>query len=140
MCAPDAYNITVKDTGLWTPNEFHDLFDGHGVKIQPTPENKPKAVVTILRFNYYADVTSFFADVGDAEIAENGYEVQLWRKRNFGKSYHYDTAEARMHEMEVHYNKSKQALSLVFSLMYGTLLDESGPGGEISTSVAEESD
>lgn len=130
MCAPDAYTIAVKDTGVWTPAEFHDLFDGHGVKIQPTPENKPKAVVTILRFYGFEDVERFFAYVGGAEIAETGYEVQLWRKRRFGGCYQYDTAEARMNEMEVHYNKSRQTLQIVFELVYGGLLEKSDAKSE----------
>lgn len=124
---PDAYNVTVKETRLWTPAEFEDLFDGHGDKIQPLPDNKPKAVVTILRFYPFSEVEDFFTDVGGAEIAETGYDVQLWRKK-----YKYDTAEARMNSMEVHYNKSKQALSLVFVLVYGGLLEKSEPTSELS--------
>lgn len=118
MFKPDAYTIKVKDNGVWSPTEFHDLFDGYGEMIQPLPDNKPNAVVTILRFNPYAVVKRFFEEVGGAEIAETGYEVQLWRK-----NYQYDTAEARMHEMEVHYNKRRQTLKLSFSLVYGGLLD-----------------
>ena len=123
MFAPDAYTITVKDTLAWTPAEFHDIFDGYGELIQPTLDNKPRAVVTIRRFNTYADVKRFFEEVGGAEIQETGYEVQLWRKKCYGKAYQYDTGDARMHEMEVHFNKSRGSLKLVYSLVYGGLLE-----------------
>lgn len=98
MNKPDAYNIKVQDTGVWSQVEFHDLFDGHGTKIQPLPDNKPKAVVTILCFDTYAQVKQFFEDVGGAEIAQMGYEVQLWRKKRWGGCYQYDTAQARLCE------------------------------------------
>jgi hypothetical protein len=125
MCAPDAYNITIKDTNLWTQTEFHDLFDGHGEKIQPLPDNKPTSVITVVLFRGFKNVDSLFEDVGGgANINETGYEVQLWRKKRFGGCYKYDTADARMHEMEIRYNKSKQTLSLVFSMVYGGLLEK----------------
>mmetsp|Transcript_21900 Transcript_21900/g.37583 ORF Transcript_21900/g.37583 Transcript_21900/m.37583 type:complete len:249 (+) Transcript_21900:116-862(+) len=139
MFAPDAYTITVKDSGLWAPHEFHGLFDGHGEKIQPTPENKPNSVVTILRFNRFEDVKDFFEAVGGAEIEEIGYQVELWGKRRFGKSYHYDTADARLLNMEVHYNKNKQTLSLAFEMVYGGLLRKKRDRSEES-SVSGESD
>lgn len=128
MCAPDAFQVTVKDTGIWSPEEFRDLFDGHGEKIQPTPDNNPRSVVTILRFDKYAQIKSFFEDVGGAEIDETGYEVQLWRRTrdyytNAFRSVQYDTAESRVHEMEVHYNKARHTVQLVFSLVYGGLFE-----------------
>jgi len=133
---PDAYDVTVKETRLWTLAEFEDLFvvpwfDGHGDKIQPLPDNKPKADVTILRFYFYSDVQRFFSNVGGAEIAETGYDVQLWRKKWNGGSFKYDTAEARMESMEVCYSKSKQSLSLVFGLVYGEFLEKSEPNCEL---------
>lgn len=134
---PDAYDVTVKETRLWTLAEFEDLFDGHGNKIQPLPDNKPKASVTILRFYPYSDVQRFFSNVGGAEIAETGYGVQLWRKKRNGGSFKYDTAEARMESMEVRYNKSKQALSLVFGLVYGGLLEKLEPNSELDLNLSE---
>ncbi len=124
MFKPDMYTITIKESKAWSPAEFHTLFDGHGQVIQPLPNNKPKAVVTILRFNTYEEVRQLFQYLGNgAEINEYGYEVQLWRKKRFGGVYQYDTAESRICELDVHYNKSRQTLQLVFTLVYGGLFE-----------------
>ena len=116
------YKVTVKDDcKCWTPAEISDLFGGHGEKIQPTPWNKPKSTVTIIRFDSYAKVKDFFAHVG-SDIDEE-YEVQLWRKPDCGAIYQYDTVDSKMWQMEVHYSKRQKALSLTFSFVLGPLLD-----------------
>ena len=114
-CEP--YEVTVKDTGVWSPEEFASIFGGHGTKIQPTPDNKPTSVITILRFSEFDDVKNFFADVGGMTgLSETGYEVQIWRQRSFQKSFKCRDADAKLVGMDVHYNKSKHALSFVFLL------------------------
>lgn len=112
----EPYQVTVKDAGVWSQQDFMELFDGQGKKIQPTPENKPTSVITILDFGDYEDVNTFFTDVGGMAIPETGYEVQKWRQRNFQKSYKSGDRDSSLAGMQVHYNKSKQALSFVFSL------------------------
>lgn len=114
-CEP--YQVTVKDTGVWSPEEFNAIFGGHGTKIQPTPDNKPTSVITILRFRGFEAIQSFFADVGGmSNLSETGYEVQIWRQRSFQKSYKCRDADSKLTCMDVHYNKSKHALSFVFAL------------------------
>ena len=136
MFKPDMYNITIKESTAWSPTEFHTLFDGHGQLIQPLPNNKPRAVVTILRFNTYEEVRQLFQYLGDgAEIDEYGYEVKLCRK-----SMQYDTAEARIHELEVHYNKTRQALQFVFSMLYGGLFEKESTSSAMGASDLSDSD
>ena len=108
---PDPYDVKVKDTTPMCDADFHALFDGYGTKVQPTPENKPTSVTTILRFNDYDSIRDFFAAAGGgATIPEAGYEVQLWRRRNFEKSYKVGLRGATLDIMTVNYNRSKQAL------------------------------
>lgn len=111
---PDPYNVTVKDAAVWSPQEFQAMFGGYGTKIQPTPDNKPTSVITILRFEEYDDIKSFFTSVGGVDLPEEGYQVQIWRKRNFAKSVRCEDRSAKLSGLEVHYNKSKQQLSFVY--------------------------
>lgn len=41
---------TIKFDEIFEKPEFDALFEGKGVLIQPTPENKPKSAVTIIKF------------------------------------------------------------------------------------------
>jgi len=108
---PDIVDVKVKETTPLCDADFHDLFDGYGTKVQPTPENKPTSVTTILRFTDYDSIRDFFAAAGGgANIPEAGYEVQLWRRRNFEKSYKVGLRGATLDMMKVNYNRSKQAL------------------------------
>ena len=125
MFKQDRFEITVKDQCIWSPTEFHDLFDGHGQKLQPLPDYNPKAIITKLSFYPYDNVKRLFEDVGGAEIPQFGYEVQLWRKKRYGGYSQYDIAESRLSSLEVHYNKNRQTLSLVCGLAYGCFLEES---------------
>jgi hypothetical protein len=109
----ESYTAEVKETTPWTQVDFDHLFAGQGTKIQPTPENKPTSQITVLRFADFAAIQKLF---GDAQIQPGGYKVQVWRKRNFQKSYHNYDADAELEHLEVHYNKSKQTLILQFKL------------------------
>mmetsp|Transcript_7719 Transcript_7719/g.21504 ORF Transcript_7719/g.21504 Transcript_7719/m.21504 type:complete len:217 (+) Transcript_7719:143-793(+) len=113
----EMYDVTVKDAGLWTPAEFAELFQGQGKKIQPLPDNKPTSVITILDFTGFEEINRLFSTVGGmTSLEEKGYQVQVWRQRNFQKSYHSGDRDASLTGLRVHYNKSKQALSFVFML------------------------
>lgn len=110
------YEVTVKDAGVWSPEEFNAIFGGHGTKIQPTPDNKPTSVITILKFGSAGSVQSFFKEAGCVTLPESGYEVQLWRQRSFQKSYKEGDRDSVLVGMQAIYNKSKQTLSLAFTL------------------------
>jgi hypothetical protein len=70
--------IIVDD--VMQPDVFHSLFDGKGTKIQPTKENKPTSVVTIINFTW--EQLKHF--LGEFAPARGGHECQLWVKgRNF---------------------------------------------------------
>lgn len=109
------YEVTVKDSGVWSPDEFNAIFGGHGTKIQPTPDNKPTSVITIIQFGSASSVQAFFKEAG-CVLPDTGYEVQLWRQRSFQKSYKEGDRDSDLLEMKAHYNKSKQTLQLVFTL------------------------
>eukprot|EP00588_Corethron_pennatum_P026343 CAMPEP_0194338624 /NCGR_PEP_ID=MMETSP0171-20130528/80226_1 /TAXON_ID=218684 /ORGANISM="Corethron pennatum, Strain L29A3" /LENGTH=214 /DNA_ID=CAMNT_0039102829 /DNA_START=163 /DNA_END=804 /DNA_ORIENTATION=- len=112
-CEP--FSVALADTGRWSPEDFAEIFSGAGEKIQPTPSNKPTSVITVLRFGSYEDVSSFFSGA-EATIPRDGYEAQIWRRRNFNKSYKNCDAPAELSGMDVHYNKSKHSLSFQFSM------------------------
>jgi len=67
--------------------------------------------ITILQFHDYDAVKELF---GEAVIGKEGYMVQNWSQRNFRKAWRNDDVDAEMRSLEVHYNKSKQTLSLQF--------------------------
>ena len=110
------YEVTVKDAGVWSPDEFNAIFGGYGTKIQPTPDNKPTSVITIIQFGSASSVQSFFKEAGGVALVDTGYTVQLWRQRSFQKSYKEGDRDSDLLGMNAHYNKSKQTLQLVFTL------------------------
>lgn len=114
----DQYTAIVKETMPWTPEAFQDIFDGKGVKIQPTPENKPTSKITILNFSSHEDIKDLFGGGGeDAQIiAFDGYKVQAWRQRNFCRTIRVEDRDTVLENLAVHYNKSKQTLQLHFKL------------------------
>lgn len=111
------YEVTVKDAGVWSPEEFNAIFGGYGTKIQPTPDNKPTSVITIIQFGSASSVQSFFKGAGGVTLADTGYTVQLWRQRSFQKSYKEGDRDSDLLGMKAHYNKSKQTLQLIFTLV-----------------------
>ena len=118
------YEVTVKDAGVWSPEEFNAIFGGYGTKIQPTPDNKPASVITVIQFGSASSVQSFFKEAGGVTLLQDGYEVQLWRQRSFQKSYKEGNRDSLLVGMKAHYNRSKQTLQLVFTLE----LDDEGFG------------
>jgi hypothetical protein len=113
----DTYTVTVKETTPWMVDEFQSMFAGQGVKIQPTASNKPTSQITILEFGTFSDIEKLFAECGgSASIARTGYKAQNWRQRSFSKSYHNGDSEAQLEKLQVHFNKSKMSLHLLFTL------------------------
>jgi hypothetical protein len=105
--------VEVKETIPWSRAEFDDIFGGKGIKMQPTPENKPTSTITVIRFNDYQSIQNLF---GEASISETNFEVQQWRQRNFCKPFKMCDSRATLKHLEVEYNESKQTLKLVFGL------------------------
>lgn len=105
-----AYKLTVKYGCVLPPGEFEELFGGKGTKIQPTPSCKPTSVITIIRFKGFTSIKTLFSD-NDVNISEGEYEAQIWRK-----GYKYGFTAARLVDLDVVYNKSKQSLSFDVSM------------------------
>jgi hypothetical protein len=85
------------------------LFDGKGTKIQPTKDNKPTSVVTIINFTW----DEFKATLGEFCPEREGHECQLWAKGgNFMKGGKSGKGLARIDSVVVEYNKSKLALEI----------------------------
>jgi hypothetical protein len=113
----ELYTVTVKETTPWMVADFQSMFAGQGVKIQPTPENKPTSQITILEFRTFADIEKLFAECGGAaSISQDGYKAQSWRSRSFSKSYRNGDLTAELQKLQVHWNKSKLSMHLLFTL------------------------
>merc|ERR1712013_924115 len=95
--------------------DFARMFDGKGDKIQPTKDNKPRSVKTIICFSEWAEVEKLFSDVGVA--MQRCIEVSLWRQGNMlrGKSYFIGKAQANIDALTVEYNRSSRACKLSFA-------------------------
>jgi hypothetical protein len=113
----ELYTVTVKETTPWMVADFQAMFAGQGVKIQPTPENKPTSQITILQFGTFGEIEKLFAECGgSAIIAQDGYKAQSWRSRSFSKSYRNGDLSAELQKLQVHFNKSKLSVHLLFTL------------------------
>lgn len=111
-------DITVESTGL-NFDEFTTLFDGKGEKVQPTPNNKPKSIKTIIQFRDWKAVKGLFSDY-DVGL-EQELDVSYWRMGGLrrGKSRYLGTTEAKVQSLTVEYNKSKKNLKLNFYVSAG---------------------
>jgi hypothetical protein len=115
----ELYTVTVKETTPWMVADFQAMFAGQGVKIQPTPGNKPTSQITILDFGTFGNIEKLFAECGgSASIAQDGYKAQSWRSRSFSKSYRNGDLGAELQKLQVHFNKSKLSVHLLFT--FGT--------------------
>jgi hypothetical protein len=113
----ELYTVTVKETTPWMVADFQAMFAGKGVKIQPTPENKPTSQITILEFGTFAEIEKLFAECGgSASITRDGYKAQSWRSRSFSKSYRNGDLTAELQKLQIHFNKSKLSVHLIFTL------------------------
>jgi len=110
--AGDLFTISVKETTPWSMEDFTSLFVG-GEKIQPLPDNKPTSQITILKYRSIESIQTLF---GAVELSDTGYTVQNMRQRNFSKSFKRGDDPAKLTDLEVHYNKSKQTLQLNFGM------------------------
>jgi hypothetical protein len=108
----ESFSVDVKETTPWSPADFGSFFQGHGTKIQPTPDNKPTSQITILEFSTFDQVKALFDDT----IEQGGYTAASWRRRNFSKSFKSGELNAELESCQVHFNKSKLTLHLKFEM------------------------
>ncbi|RDB27296.1 hypothetical protein Hypma_004311 [Hypsizygus marmoreus] len=117
---------TIKFDEVYEQSEFQTLFSGKGTLIQPTPENKPKSVVTIIHFSTPAQLEAFF---GDELKALKG---NIWSRggmpaRAFGagfggfgstftKSVKQGACDVTIRSLEVNYSKNNMKCSLKFEV------------------------
>ncbi|KAF7367765.1 hypothetical protein MSAN_00840600 [Mycena sanguinolenta] len=104
--------------------EFETLFSGKGILIQPTAQNKPKSVVTIIEFTTAAHLQSFFGD----ELKP--LKGNLWSRggvptRGFGffgggggfsKSIKQGTIDVSIRSAEINYSKTSLKCTLKFEV------------------------
>ncbi|KAG6909075.1 hypothetical protein DXG01_002056 [Tephrocybe rancida] len=121
---------TIKFDEVYTVNEFDSLFAGKGVLFQPTPQNKPKSVVTIIQFNTADQIQSFFG----AELKP--LKGNIWTRggvpaRTFGggfgfgfggggstftKSQKVGAVDVTIRSLEVNYSKNNMKCTLKFEI------------------------
>eukprot|EP00485_Elphidium_margaritaceum_P010740 CAMPEP_0202687192 /NCGR_PEP_ID=MMETSP1385-20130828/2901_1 /ASSEMBLY_ACC=CAM_ASM_000861 /TAXON_ID=933848 /ORGANISM="Elphidium margaritaceum" /LENGTH=316 /DNA_ID=CAMNT_0049341943 /DNA_START=49 /DNA_END=999 /DNA_ORIENTATION=- len=96
-------------------DDFKALFDGKGNKIQPTPQNKPKSVKTIIVFNDWQQVKGLFDGYG-VSLART-IQVSLWKQGNIfrGKSEFRGTGSANVGSLVVEHNRSSQKMKMTFN-------------------------
>ena len=104
-------SVNVKESTAIHVEDFEHIFGGAGTLIQPTPENKPTSVTTIRRYSTEELQTLF-----GPEFPLGGYDVTLWRKREFQKPTKLGQGLGDLRQMDAVYNRSKLVLELRFSL------------------------
>ncbi|KAG5636926.1 hypothetical protein H0H81_006359 [Sphagnurus paluster] len=133
-CKSDAVKFqgspkTIKIEEVYTEAEFDLLFKGKGLLIQPTPENKPKSVVTIIHFNSLAHIQSFFGDElkplkGNhwtrgglpSRSFGGGFFGGGFGSSTFSKSVKTGAVDVSIRSFEVNYSKNNMKCSLKFDV------------------------
>ncbi|KAJ7650898.1 hypothetical protein FB45DRAFT_780155 [Roridomyces roridus] len=114
---------TIKFDEVFEQTEFEALFGGKGLLVQPTPQNKPNSVVTIIQFNTAAHLQSFF---GDELKALKG---NVWSRGGvptgggffrggggFSKSIKQGTTDVNIRSAEINYSKNNLKCTLKFEV------------------------
>lgn len=109
----ESYLVKINETTPWQVSDFESVFDGKGVKIQPTKTNKPTSTITVLEFVNMEAIKELF---GEATIEQEGYKASQWRSRSFKKSYKCGELSAKIDKLQIHFNKSKLSLMLQFHM------------------------
>ncbi|KDQ11172.1 hypothetical protein BOTBODRAFT_468595 [Botryobasidium botryosum FD-172 SS1] len=119
----------VKVDEVLEVSEFEALFGGKGVLIQPTPQNKPKSVVTIIEFQTQAQIEELFGSDLSKQLpikgnywSRGGIPVRApFRFGGFGgntmsKSVKQGAIDVRISHIEVNYSKNNMKCTLKFTL------------------------
>ncbi|KAJ7030200.1 hypothetical protein C8F04DRAFT_1222440 [Mycena alexandri] len=116
---------TIKFDEVLEQAEFETLFGGKGHLVQPTPQNKPKSVVTIIAFNNATHIQNFFGD----ELKP--LKGNVWSRggipmRGFGffgggggglsKSIKQGSCDVTIRSLEVNYSKNNLKCTLKFEV------------------------
>jgi len=109
------WHSTIDISSSVENEDFNNLFADKGEKIQPTKDNKPRSVKTIIAFSGWEEVAKLFSDVGVA--LDRCLEVSLWRQGSIfrGKSHFIRKGMANVDSLTVEYNRSSRACKLSFS-------------------------
>ena len=110
-------DITVES--LMDYDDFNALFDGKGTKIQPTPNNKPRSIKTIIEFRDWNAVKELF-DAYEVEIDQE-IDVSYWSMGSIhrGKGRYMGTTTGKVQSLTVEFNKSKRSLKLNYYVSSG---------------------
>ncbi|KDR78721.1 hypothetical protein GALMADRAFT_223970 [Galerina marginata CBS 339.88] len=138
-CKSDAVKFqgspkSIKIDEVYSEAEFNLLFSGKGQLIQPTANNKPKSVVTIIQFNSQAHFDSFFGDELKP-LKGNVWSRGGMPQRTFGagfggfgssfsKSQKLGAVDVSIRSFEVNYSKNNMKCSLKFEVV-----QQGGGGG-----------
>ncbi|KAJ7742019.1 hypothetical protein B0H16DRAFT_1563872 [Mycena metata] len=110
---------TIKFDEVFEQAEFETLFGGKGHLVQPTPQNKPKSVVTIIEFSFFGDELKPLK----GNVWSRGGEHP---QRSFGffgggggglsKSIKQGTCDVTIRSLEVNYSKNNLKCTLKFEV------------------------
>ncbi|KIK68373.1 hypothetical protein GYMLUDRAFT_68238 [Collybiopsis luxurians FD-317 M1] len=114
---------TIKIDEVFEQTEFNAIFMGKGHLIQPTPENKPNSVVTIIHFENQAHINDLFG--GELKSLKGnrwtkggfqGHRLGFFGGggSNFAKSVKTGSCDVDLHSIEVNYSKSTLKCSMKF--------------------------
>ncbi|KAK0444921.1 uncharacterized protein EV420DRAFT_1340135 [Desarmillaria tabescens] len=104
---------TIKCDEVFEQAEFDGLFGGKGVLIQPTPQNKPKSAVTIIRFTTKAQIAELF---GDELKALKGNRWTRGGGPSFAKSVKLGACDVEIGSAELNYSRNNMKCSLKFEV------------------------
>ncbi|SJL05221.1 uncharacterized protein ARMOST_08587 [Armillaria ostoyae] len=104
---------TIKCDEVFEQAEFDGIFGGKGVLIQPTPQNKPKSAVTIIRFSTRAQIAELF---GDELKALKGYRWTRGGAPSFAKSIKLGACDVEIRSAELNYSRNNMKCSLKFEV------------------------
>ncbi|KAJ7233611.1 hypothetical protein B0H12DRAFT_168183 [Mycena haematopus] len=116
---------SIKFDEVLEPAEFEALFSGKGLLVQPTPQNKPKSVVTIIEFNTAAHLQSFFGDElkplkgnlwSRGGVPTRGFGFFGGGGGGFSKSIKQGTVDVSIRSAEISYSKSSLKCTLKFEV------------------------
>ncbi|KAF5376958.1 hypothetical protein D9615_007255 [Tricholomella constricta] len=116
----------IKFDEVYSEAEFDMLFKGKGLLIQPTPNNKPKSVVTIIHFHSQAHIESFFGEELKP-LKGNNWTRGGIPARTFGggfggfgstftKSVKTGAVDIAIRSLEVNYSKNNMKCTLKFEV------------------------
>ncbi|KAJ7159693.1 hypothetical protein C8R46DRAFT_1164890 [Mycena filopes] len=129
-CKSDAVKFqgsekSIKFDEVLEPAEFETLFGGRGHLVQPTPQNKPKSVVTIITFNNATHIQNLFGDElkplkgnvwSRGGIPQRGFGFFGGGGGGLSKSIKQGACDVTIRALEVNYSKNNLKCTLKFEV------------------------